>query len=97
MVRRLARALEAPQHLSPLHLDEDVRVERGATVSCAGASAAAGSRGAFLQMHEGNARARRFYEKLGFERIVVGGGAAGGDGEGAGTGGDFYMGIALSE
>jgi hypothetical protein len=54
------------------------------------ALARAGSPGVFLQMHAGNARARRFYEKLGFRELD----GAGGAGE-AGTGGAFFMGLRL--
>lgn len=49
-----------------------------------------GSRGVYLQMHEENARARRFYEKLGFTEIrLEGGGAA------ASTGGGLFLGLQL--
>ena len=47
---------------------------------------ARGSAGAFLQMHAGNARARKFYERLGFEALSAGG-------DGGGTGGDLDLGI----
>ena len=48
--------------------------------------------GAHLQMHEGNARARKFYASLGFSELPKprpppGGGAA------TGTGGELYLGI----
>ena len=49
---------------------------------------AKGSKGAYLQMHEGNTRARRFYAKLGFEELQ-----GVGDPEAAGTGGALYLGI----
>ena len=41
-----------------------------------------------IQETTGNARARRFYEKLGFRALEV----LGNSDDGAGTGGDFYMG-----
>ena len=51
----------------------------------------AGSAGVFLQMHEGNTRARRFYEKLGFRPLEV----ATADADAGGTGGAFFMGRRL--
>ena len=51
---------------------------------------ALGSCGVFLQMHEANVRARRFYEKLGFEELA----GVGTDGP-AGTGGALYLGLRL--
>ena len=57
---------------------------------------AQGSRGVYLQMHEANARARRFYAKLGFEKLDLGGADLGSPtGEGAGTGGGLYLGKRL--
>ena len=53
---------------------------------------AKGSRGVFLQMHEGNTRARRFYAKLGFEQLTLGAVASEG---GGGTGGELYLGKRL--
>ena len=52
---------------------------------------AQGSCGVFLQMHEANVRARRFYAKLGFEQLKLGAQ----QGDGAGTGGDLYLGKRL--
>ena len=62
-----------------------------------GALRDAGSPGVFLQMQASNARARRFYAKLGFEELALGQSAArGGGGAAAGTGGDLYLGLRLS-
>jgi ribosomal protein S18 acetylase RimI-like enzyme len=52
-----------------------------------------GSPGVYLQMHESNARARRFYAKLGFEELKLKGDAE--SGGGGGTGGDLYLGLRL--
>ena len=46
---------------------------------------AAGAPGVHLQMHEGNVRARRFYERLGFAPLPTSGGSA--------SGGAFFMGV----
>ena len=53
---------------------------------------ARGSRGVWLQMHEGNARARRFYGKLEFTQLE---GVGQQDGQAAGTGGALYLGRTL--
>ena len=50
-----------------------------------GALRDAGAPGAFLQMHESNAGARRFYERLGFSQLTVSGAAC--------SGGAFFMGV----
>ena len=52
-----------------------------------------GSPGVYLQMHESNARARRFYAKLGFEELKLKGDAdsGGGGGTGGGTAASLSM------
>lgn len=88
--------LDAALYPSHLHLDLTPHAQgRGHGARMMGALLAAlrraGSTGAFLQMHESNARARRFYEKLGFRQLHgVGETTAGG------TGGAFYMGLRLA-
>ena len=52
-----------------------------------------GSAGAYLQMHEGNMRARRFYAKLGFEVLTLSGQGTKAEDGGGGSGGEFYLGI----
>ena len=56
-----------------------------------------GSPGVYLQMHESNARARRFYAKLGFEELKLKATAEEGAdaASGGGTGGDLYLGLRL--
>jgi ribosomal protein S18 acetylase RimI-like enzyme len=88
--------LDAALYPSHLHLDLTPHAQgRGHGARMMGALLAAqrraGSPGAFLQLHESNARARRFYEKLGFRQLHgVGETTAGG------TGGAFYMGLRLA-
>ena len=90
----------------PSHLHIDLAPEaqgyghgRRMMVAMLTALRAHGSAGAYLQMHEGNSRARAFYAKLGFEVLTLGqqeGGAEdadGGGGGGGGSGGEFYLGI----
>jgi N-acetylmuramic acid 6-phosphate (MurNAc-6-P) etherase/predicted NBD/HSP70 family sugar kinase/ribosomal protein S18 acetylase RimI-like enzyme len=57
-----------------------------------GALQRAGSPGVYLQMHKSNARARRFYEKLGFIELT---GANEQAAMSSGTGGAFFMGLRL--
>ena len=87
--------LDLAQYPSHVHIDlapgaQGRRQGRRLMAAQLDALARAGSPGVFLQMHAGNARARRFYEKLGFRELD----GAGGAGE-AGTGGAFFMGLRL--
>ena len=93
---RAPTGLDAALYPSHLHLDLTPRAQgRGHGARMMGALLAAlrraGSPGTFLQMHESNVRARRFYERLGFRQLHgVGETTAGG------TGGAFYMGLRLA-
>ena len=88
--------LDPSAYPSHLHIDLTPRAQgcgQGVRMMSAQLNAlrAAGSAGVYLQMHESNTRARRFYAKLGFEELAVGGDAA----SGGGTGGDLHLGLKL--
>ena len=86
--------LDTRRYPSHLHIDlapEAQGVGQGARIMAVLLDALRqhGSRGVYLQMHESNARAHRFYDDLGFRKLEGVGGADGG------TGGDLYLGLEL--
>ena len=89
-------AIDLAAHPSHLHIDlmacaQGYGLGRRMMEAMLSALRKQGSKGAFLQMHEGNARARLFYESLGFEELS----APAEGGGGGGTGGELYLGVKL--